>query len=146
MVGQVDVLWFESMGVFSEPIFDFSFLKLTLKQVGVLFGGILISYGLALRVNPIAGLAIAGLAVLLALYQPRVMPLERYAMVAIKFLMSRRQRVAEKQNVSSLLAKGVAAEKKQPIKADKKRPKGNGKGFFMRRDKKAKTDGNLSVS
>lgn len=111
MTDQIDILWFENMGVFSEPIFDFSILKLTLKQVGTLFGGILFAYALAVAAaNPYVGMTIAGIAVLLTFYKPRVMPLERYAIAVLQFLMARHQRIAEKQNVSSLLAKDVKVE------------------------------------
>jgi hypothetical protein len=109
MVGQVDVLWFESMGVFSEPIFNFSFVRLTLRQVGTLFGGLLFAYALSTGLNQsVAGATMACLALLVTFYRPRVMPLEQYFLSAMRFLAAKNQRVTEKQRVALLMANNVA--------------------------------------
>ncbi|AIF85407.1 hypothetical protein NTE_03379 [Candidatus Nitrososphaera evergladensis SR1] len=109
MVGQVDVLWFESMGVFSEPIFNFSFVRLTLRQVGTLFGGLLFAYALSTGLDQsVSGAAIACLALLVTFYRPRVMPLEQYFVAATRFLAAKNQRVTEKQRVALLMANNVA--------------------------------------
>lgn len=94
---QVDVLWFENMGVFSEPIFNFSFVRLTLKQIGTLFGGLLFAYGLATVADQLAGAAVACLALIITFYRPKVMPLEQYVVAAMRFLAAENQRVAEKR-------------------------------------------------
>jgi hypothetical protein len=108
MVGQVYVLWFESMGVFSEPIFNFSFVRLTLRQVGTLFGGLLFAYALSTSLNQsVAGATLACLALLVTLYRPRVMPLEQYFVAAMRFLAAKNQRVTEKQRVALLMANNV---------------------------------------
>ena len=101
---QIDVLWFENMGVFSEPIFNFSFIRLTLKQIGTLFGGLLFAYALAAGASQFAGAAIACLALLITFYRPQVMPLEQYAVVVMRFVAAKNMRVAEKQQVASLMA------------------------------------------
>ncbi|HVX02269.1 MAG TPA: PrgI family protein [Nitrososphaera sp.] len=111
MVGQVDVLWFETMGVFSEPIFNFSFVRLTLRQVGTLFGGLLFAYALSTSLNQsVAGATMACLALLVTFYRPRVMPLEQYIVAAMRFLAAKNQRVAEKQRVALLMANNVAMD------------------------------------
>jgi len=91
------------MGVFSEPIFNFSFVRLTLKQVGTLFGGLLFAYALAAGVNPIAGACVACLALLITFYRPRVMTFEQYIFAAMLFLTAKNQRVAEKNRVAALM-------------------------------------------
>lgn len=106
---QVDVLWFEHMGVFSEPIFNFSLVRLTLKQVGTLFGGLLCAYALAADVDQIAGAAAACLSLLMTFYRPRVMSVEQYMVVAMRFVVAKNQRVAEKERVAALMA-GVVLE------------------------------------
>lgn len=109
MVGQqVDVLWFEQMGVFSEPIFNFSFVRLTLRQVGTLFGGLLFAYALAAGVNQYAGAAVACLALLVTFHRSRVMSLEQYVIAAMRFLAAKNQRIAEKQRVAMLMSENVA--------------------------------------
>src|SRR5690606_24298386 len=100
---QVDILWFEHMGVFSEPIFNFSFVRLTLKQVGTLFGGLLFAYAVAAGVNQIAGACVACLALLITFYRPRVMTFEQYILAAMGFLAAKNQRVAEKNRVAALM-------------------------------------------
>lgn len=103
-------MWFEHMGVFSEPIFNFSFVRLTLKQVGTLFGGLLFAYALAAGVNQVAGAAAAFLALLITFYRPRVMPLEQYVVAAMRFLTAKKQRVAEKNRVATLMGKNLHIE------------------------------------
>ena len=100
---QVDVLWFENMGVFSEPIFSFSFVQLTLRQVGTLFGGLLLAYALATGPSQPAGAVMAFLALLITFYRPRVMPPERYLLAAMRFLAAKNQRVVEKHRVAALM-------------------------------------------
>lgn len=100
----IDVLWFENMGVFSEPIFEFSFLRLTLKQVGTLFGGLLIAYAIGTGVSQLAGVAMACIALVLTFHRPKVMPLEQYVVVALQFLIAKNRRVAEKERVAKLMA------------------------------------------
>jgi hypothetical protein len=107
---QVDVLWFEHMGVFSEPIFNFSFVRLTLKQTGTLFGGLLAAYALAAGVGQLAGAAVACLALLVTFYRPRVMPLEQYVLAAMRFLAAKNRRVAEKKRVALLMTDDTATE------------------------------------
>lgn len=125
---QVDVLWFEHMGVFSEPIFNFSFVRLTLKQVGTLFGGLLFAYALATGVNHIAGAAAACLALLITFYRPRVMPLEQYVVAAMRFLTAKKQRVAEKKRVAALMGKNLNVEDRAAIRneVDERIPAGKG--------------------
>ena len=103
-------MWFEHMGVFSEPIFNFSFLQLTLKQVGTLFGGLLFAYALAGASGQAAGAAVACLALLITFYKPRVMPAEQYVVAAIRFLVAKNQRVVEKKKVATLMAKDVGSK------------------------------------
>jgi hypothetical protein len=100
---QVDVLWFEHMGVFSEPIFNFSFVRLTLKQIGTLFGGMLFAYALAIGASQLAGAVVACFALLVTFYKPRVMPLEQYVLAALGFLLAKNQRVVEKKRVAALM-------------------------------------------
>lgn len=112
---QVDVMWFEHMGVFSEPIFNFSFVRLTLKQVGTLFGGLLFAYALAAGVNQIAGACVACLALLITFYRPRVMPLEQYVVTSMQFLTAKKQRVAEKKRVAALMGKNLDIDEQRLI-------------------------------
>lgn len=100
-------MWFEHMGVFSEPIFNFSFVRLTLKQVGTLFGGLLFAYAIASGINQFAGAAAACLALLITFYRPQVMPLELYVLAAVRFLVAKKQRVAEKKRVAALMGKNL---------------------------------------
>ncbi len=96
-------MWFENMGVFSEPIFSFSFVQLTLRQVGTLFGGLLLAYALATGFSQLAGATVALLALLITFYRPRVMPPERYIVAAMQFLAAKNQRVVEKHRVAALM-------------------------------------------
>jgi hypothetical protein len=107
---QVDVLWFDHMGVFSEPIFNFSFVRLTLKQVATLFGGLLFAYALASGVDQIAGALVGCLALLITFYRPRVMPLEQYIAAAMRFLVAKNHRIAEKKRVAALMGQSLIRE------------------------------------
>jgi hypothetical protein len=150
---QVDVLWFEHMGVFSEPIFNFSFVRLTLKQVGTLFGGLLFAYALAAGVSQIAGVSVACLALLITFYRPRVMTFEHYIFAATRFLAAKNQRVAEKNMVAALM-RGNEAGQVEPGIAEladasyaargmkgRAKPTGNGRLFSLFRKNKVKSKG-----
>lgn len=106
---QVEVTWFNNMGVFSEPIFSIGFISLTMKQLALLFGGMLIAYGLA-TVNTYASIAVAGLALTMAFYKPRVMTVEEYFASAIRFFTARSSRTTEKKHIASVFAGATANE------------------------------------
>ncbi len=100
-IGHIEVTWFNSMGAFSEPIFSIGFITLTMKQLALLFGGLLLAYSLA-AVNPYAAAAVAGMALIMAFYKPRVMSVEEYLMSAIRFFMMRSSRTTEKKHIAAM--------------------------------------------
>ncbi|HEX7031947.1 MAG TPA: hypothetical protein VF172_03005 [Nitrososphaera sp.] len=102
-IEHVEVIWFNSMGVFSEPIFSIGFIALTMKQLALLFVGLLLAYGLA-TVNAYAAAAVAGMALIMAFYKPRVMTVEEYLMSAIRFFVSRSSRITEKRHIAVMFA------------------------------------------
>lgn len=102
-IGHIEVTWFNSMGAFSEPIFSIGFIALTMKQLALLFGGLLLAYGLA-AANPYAAAAVAGTALIMAFYKPRVMTVEEYIVSAIRFFMTRSSRTTEKKHIAAMFA------------------------------------------
>ena|SRR5690606_10962079 len=102
-IEHIEVIWFNSMGVFSEPIFSIGFITLTMKQLALLFTGLLLAYGLA-TVNPYVAAAVAGMALLMAFYKPRVMTAEEYLMSAIRFFAMRSSRTTEKKHIAAMFA------------------------------------------
>lgn len=109
---QIEVTWFNNMGVFSEPIFSIGFISLTMKQLALLFGGMLIAYGLE-TVNPYASIAVAGLALITAFYKPRVMTVEEYFASAVRFFATRSSRTTEKKHIASVFA-GLSSSETTP--------------------------------
>jgi hypothetical protein len=99
---QVDVIWFNNMGVFSEPIFSVGFMSLTMKQMVLLFGGLLMAYAIS-AASPYTALAVAGTVLLMAFYKPRVMPVEEYVTSAIRFFMIHGSRSTEKKYIASVM-------------------------------------------
>ncbi|MEP0826671.1 MAG: hypothetical protein HRF40_14435 [Nitrososphaera sp.] len=102
-IQHIDVIWFSSMGVFSEPIFSIGFVVLTMKQLALLFTGLLLAYGLA-TVNPYSAVAVAGVSLIMAFYRPRVMTAEEYLMSAIRFFATRSSRTTEKKHIAAMFA------------------------------------------
>lgn len=102
-IEHIEVIWFNNMGVFSEPIFSIGFVTLTMKQLALLFAGLLLAYGLA-TVNPYVAAAVAGMALMVAFYKPRVMAVEEYLASAIRFFASRSSRTTEKKHIAAMFA------------------------------------------
>jgi hypothetical protein len=106
-IGNIEVTWFNSMGALSEPIFSMWFITVTMKQLALLFGGLLLAYGLA-TVNPYAAISVAGVALITAFYKPRVMSVEEYIMAAIRFFSTRSSRTTEKKHIAGMFARSGA--------------------------------------
>jgi hypothetical protein len=107
-IEHIEVIWFNSMGVFSEPIFSIGLITLTMKQLVLLFTGLLLAYGLA-TVNPYVAVAVAGMALMMAFYKPRVMTAEEYLMSAIRFFAMRSSRTTEKKHIAAMFAQAPSS-------------------------------------
>lgn len=93
---QVDVLWFENTNAFSEPVFDLVVLKISMKQLVMVLGGLVLAYSLA-KVNLYAGIGMFAMVLFMGLVKPRVMPVEGYIVSAFRFLLNRNKRLRDRK-------------------------------------------------
>lgn len=113
----VDIIWFEDISSFNEPVFNLMFLKLSMKQLLLVLVGSVLGYSIA-KSNIYAGIAIVGVVFILALVRTKVMPLEQYILSALTFPIKRNHRNKTSSKVTwALLA---ASGKKRKIDMDRK--------------------------
>lgn len=129
----VDIIAFENINAIDQPILPISFLKLSLRQLGLLMITVFTAYGISSRSIELA-VFIALLLLAITFYRPYNMPFEVILLNIFKFI---HRRITEGKGNGRKKDKDEDTIKKEQIQSIQSKPKTLYNGMiFKKKDKK----------